>query len=219
MATIKVVDVLNNAKIILQDSGAVRYANASLLKFFNDGQREVVLHRPDANVAAATFACANGSKQALPAAALRLINVIRNTSGRAVSPVDRSMLDQNLPNWHEKIAGVAGIEHFVYEATDPKNFYVFPKAVNGTHSLEIVYSTIPTDIAISNFSSATTVIGLDDVYANCLTDYVLYRAYQIDSAEGNMSRSGMHFQAFLQSLGVKTKSDAAASPRALGVRG
>ena len=209
MATIKVVDVLNNAKIILQDSGAVRYANASLLKFFNDGQREVVLHRPDANVAAATFACANGSKQALPAAALRLINVIRNTSGRAVSPVDRSMLDQNLPNWHEKIAGVAGIEHFVYEATDPKNFYVFPKA----------YSTIPTDIAISNFSSATTVIGLDDVYANCLTDYVLYRAYQIDSAEGNMSRSGMHFQAFLQSLGVKTKSDAAASPRALGVRG
>ncbi|MBV30866.1 MAG: hypothetical protein CL504_09545 [Actinobacteria bacterium] len=216
MATIKVIDLLNSVKTILQDTGAVRYSNDNLLKFFNDGQREVVLHRPDANVASATFACATGSKQSLPAAALRLIDVVRNVNGQAVSQVEKQMLDQNLPDWHEQLAGSNGIEHFVYETTDPKNFYVFPKAVSGTHSIEIVYSTIPADIAIANFSTSTNVIGLDDVYANCLADYTLYRAYQIDSDEGNVSRSAMHFQAFAQSLGIKTRSDAASSPRPIG---
>ena len=216
MATIKVVDVIARASIILQDTAATRYANANLLKFFNDGQREVVLHRPDANITTETFACANGSKQELPAAALRLVEVIRNVNGNAVTQVDRAILDRNLPNWHETLAGAKGIEHFVYETVNPKNFYIYPKGISGTHSVEIVYSTTPANIAISNFSTDTTVIGLDDVYGNCLIDYVLYRAYQIDSDEGNLQRSGVHFQAFAQSLGIKTKADAAASPRPTG---
>jgi len=219
MATIKVIDVLATVRTILQDFAAVRYTNATLLGFFNDGQREVVLNRPDANVASASFTLVAGSKQSLPVAALRLIDVTRNTNGQAVSPIARSLLDQNLPNWHEKTAGNDGIEHFVYEDTDPKNFYVFPKVDVANHSVEIVYSTVPADIAITNFASATDVIGLDDLYANCLVDYVLYKAYQIDSAEGNMQRAAMHFQAFSQSLGIKTKSDAASSPRPLGARG
>ena len=49
MATTKVVDILDRASIILQDSTNVRFPNAELLKFFNDAQKEVVLHRPDAN--------------------------------------------------------------------------------------------------------------------------------------------------------------------------
>jgi len=213
MATIKVVDILGRASVILQDTAATRFTNANLLKFFNDGQREVVLHRPDANVTNATFSCASGSKQTLPAAALRLVDIHRNTGGRVVTQVERVMLDQNLPTWHDAVAGNNGIEHFIYDSTDPKSFYVYPKAVSGTHSLEIVYSSVPSDIAISNFSTDTTLMGLDDVYANCLLDYVLHRAYQIDSEEGNISRAQMHFSAFAQSIGIKTRSDAAASPR------
>ena len=56
-------------------------------------------------------------------------------------------------------------------------------------------------------------MGIDTGYANCLLDYVLYRAYQIDSDEGNLARAQMHFGAFAQSLGIKTRSDAASSPK------
>ncbi len=213
MATIKVVDILGRASVLLQDTAATRFTNANLLKFFNDGQREVVLHRPDANITNATYACATGSKQTLPSAALRLVNVQRNTSGRSVTQVERVILDENLPNWHEALAGSNGIEHFIYDSADPKTFYVYPKAISGTHSLEIVYSSVPSDISISNFATDTSVIGLDDIYANCLTDYILYRAYQIDSEEGNMARAQMHFQAFATSLGIKTRSDASLAPR------
>ncbi len=47
MATTQVVDILDRASIILQDNTNVRFPNDELLKFFNDAQKEVVLHRPD----------------------------------------------------------------------------------------------------------------------------------------------------------------------------
>lgn len=213
MATTKVVDILDRAGIILQDNTNVRFPNEELLKFFNDAQKEVVLHRPDAKMVNTTFDCVTGSKQTLPSAALRLIEVIRNVGGRAVTQVQRRILDETLPNWHESTAGTNKIEHFVYDPADPKNFYVYPKAISATHSLELVYSSAPSEIAISNFATDTTVISIDDVYSNCLLDYVLYRSYQKDSEfAGNAQRAMMHYQSFANALGIKTQADAATTP-------
>ena len=213
MATTKVVDILDRAGIILQDNTNVRFPNEELLKFFNDAQKEVVLHRPDAKMVNTTFDCSTGSKQTLPSAALWLIEVVRNVGGRAVTQVQRRILDETLPNWHETAAGTNKIEHFVYDPADPKNFYVYPKAASGTHSLEIVFSSSPSEIAISNFSSDTSVISVDDVYSNCLLDYVLYRSYQKDSEfAGNAQRAMMHYQSFATALGIKTQADSATTP-------
>lgn len=213
MATTKVVDILDRAGIILQDNTNVRFPNEELLKFFNDAQKEVVLHRPDAKMVNTTFDCSTGSKQTLPSAALRLIEVVRNVGGRAITQVQRRILDETLPNWHETAAGTNKIEHFVYDPADPKNFYVYPKAASGTHSLEIVFSSSPSEIAISNFSSDTSVISVDDVYSNCLLDYVLYRSYQKDSEfAGNAQRAMMHYQSFATALGIKTQADSATTP-------
>lgn len=220
MATTKVVDVLDRASIILQDATKVRFPSSELLKFFNDGQREIVLHRPDANMVNTTLALADGSKQTLPAIALRLVQVVRNVSGRAVTQVDRRILDETLPNWHQSVAGTNKIEHYIYDAADPKNFYVYPQGASGTHTLELIYSTSPADIAISNFASDTTVISLDDIYGNAILDYILYRSYQKDSEfAGNAERSMMHYSSFSNSLGMKTQADMATTPQPTGVRG
>lgn len=213
MATTKVVDILDRATIILQDNTNVRFPNAELLKFFNDAQKEVVLHRPDANMVNTTMDLADGSKQTLPAVALRLVEVVRNENGRAVTLVERRILDETLPHWHNTTAGTNKIEHYVYDPADPKNFYVYPQGVSGTHTLEIVYSSAPAELSISNFDTDTTTISLDDIYANCLLDYVLYRAYQKDSEyAGNAQRSMMHYQSFANALGVKTQADMATTP-------
>lgn len=213
MADTKVIDILDRAAIILQDNTNVRFPNSELLKFFNDAQKEVVLHRPDAKMVNTTYNCVDGSKQTLPSAALRLIEVVRNAGGRAITQVQRRILDETLPNWHETTAGTNKIEHFVYDPADPKNFYVYPKGASGAHSLEIVYSSAPTEISISDFDTDTTTISLDDVYANCILDYVLYRSYQKDSEfAGNAQRAMMHYQSFANALGVKTQADGATTP-------
>lgn len=218
MATTKVVDILDRAGIILQDSMNVRFPKQELLKFFNDAQKEVVMHRPDAKMANTTFDCADGTKQTLPTAAITLIEVIRNVSGRAITQVQRRILDETLPNWHQSTAGTNKIEHFVYDPAYPKIFYVYPQAVSGSHSLEIVYSAMPNDITITDaaFANGTDiqVIDIDDIYANSLLDYVLYRSYQKDSEfAGNAQRAMMHYQSFSAALGVKTEIDSAITPR------
>lgn len=214
MATTKVVDILGRASIILQDSTNVRFPNDELLKFFNDAQKEVVLHRPDANMQNVNnFTCVAGSKQTIPTTGLRLVDVVRNVGGRAITQVDRKILDETLPNWHETTAdSTRKIEHFIFDPADPKHFYVYPKATTA-FQLEIVFSAAPSDISISNFNTDTTTISVDDVYANSLLDYILYRAYQKDSEfAGNAQRSMMHYQGFTNSLGVKTQVDAAVTP-------
>jgi hypothetical protein len=214
MATTKVVDILGRASIILQDSTNVRFPNDELLKFFNDAQKEVVLHRPDANMQNVNdFTCVAGSKQTIPTTGLRLVDVVRNVGGRAITQVDRKILDETLPNWHETTAdGTRKIEHFIFDPADPKHFYVYPKATTA-FQLEIVFSAAPSDISISNFNTDTTTISVDDVYANSLLDYILYRAYQKDSEfAGNAQRSMMHYQGFTNALGVKTQVDAAVTP-------
>ncbi len=212
MATMKVVDLINRASIILQDTSNVRFLQDELLKFFNDAQREVVMHRPDANMLNVIMTCVAGSKQSIPAGALRLVDVVRNVNGRAIIQLSRKMLDEQLPDWHETAAGTNGIEHFVYEPADPKNFYLYPKATS-SHNLEIIYSQSPADISISDYASDTTVITVEDVYANAILDYMLYRAYQKDSEfTGNQQKSAMHYQGFSNSLGMKTQADMATTP-------
>lgn len=206
MATTKAVDLINRVSVTLQDPTFVRWTQAELLNYLNDAQRQVVLFRPDAKAVNAAFACTNAAKQTLPAEGLRLINVLRNTNGRAITKVDRSILDVQLPTWYETAAAADGVKHYVYDALDPKNFYVFPKPT-AAHQIDIVYAIAPVDITIANFTTDTQVIGIDDIYANAMMDYMMYRAYQKDSEFANLNRASVYFQSFTTSLGVKSQAD------------
>jgi|688.fasta_scaffold12444_6 hypothetical protein len=219
MATVKVVEIIDRAQIILQDTTGTRWAKQELLKFFNDAQREVVLVRPDAKTVNTTFNCAAGSKQTLPSAALRLLDVVRNVSGKAIRQIDRRIMDDQLPDWHNTpIVGTNLIEHYIYNPLDPKTFYLYPKPTNAA-AIEIVYSSSPTTVTSTGGPNdladiATTVIDIDDIYANAILDYLLYRAYSKDSEyAGNVARAQAHLQAFQNSLGIKTQSDSASTPR------
>jgi len=206
MPTTKAVDLISRVSITLQDPTFVRWTQGELLNYLNDAQRQVVLFRPDAKAVNAPFTCTNTAKQTLPAEGLRLINVLRNTGGRAVTKVDRSILDVQLPTWYETAANADGVKHYVYDALDPKNFYVFPKPAN-LHQIDIVYAISPVDIVISNYTTDVQVIGIDDIYANALMDYMMYRAYQKDSEFANINRAGVYYQAFTTSLGIKSQAD------------
>lgn len=206
MATTKAVELINRVAVTLQDPTFVRWTQQELLDYLNDAQRQVVLFRPDAKTVNTTFTCAATAKQVLPADGLRLINVLRNQGGRAITKVDRKILDVQLPAWAEAVIGADGVKHFVYDAIDPKVFYLYPKP-SASNVIELVYSTSPSNIVISNFSTDTQVIAIDDIYANAIMDYMMYRAYQKDSEFANLNRAGVYFQAFTTALGIKSQAD------------
>lgn len=218
MATTQVNALVARASTLIQDATNVRWPIPELVGWLNDGQREVALNKPEASVKNVSVALIAGStKQTLPADAVLLIDVVRNTGsggsspGTAVRLTDREVLDAQRPTWHSDANTVGYIQHYTYDTRDPKNFYVYPKAPGGGWQIEVVYSSSPQDAVTGG------VISIDDTYANALLDYILYRAYSKDAEyAGNANLAVAHYTAFANSLGIKTQNDMSRNPNAVG---
>lgn len=219
--TITGANILLRVKDTLQDTTSVRWTEAELLRYINDAQREIVNLRPDASATTTNIALVVGTAQTIPTAGLRLIKVVRNMSAagesatgkRAIRIVDREILDSQEPNWHDPtVSGDAAhtttVKHYVFDEDDPRRFYVYPGASSTSTFVEIVYSISPTDLA-----NTSATIYVDDIYANAIIDFVLYRAYMKDAEfAGNAQRAQNHFQLFMSSVGAGFQAHTMVSP-------
>lgn len=212
--------IIQRVVITLQDTTSIRWPANELVRYLNDGQREVAMLRPDATVTNATKALSAGAKQSLPADGAKLLDITRNTSGskRAVRMTTRTILDSQLPNWQNATA-VTEILHYTYDPRDPKVFYVYPPAAAADASVEIVYSAYPAGITEpadgALYTAITGNIALPDIYANPLADYVLYRAYTKDTEfAGNAARAQAHYGAFTGALNAELSGTAGVTPKA-----
>jgi hypothetical protein len=210
--TVAVNDIVDKAEIILQDTTNTRWPASELIGWLNDAQLEIVLQKPEASITNESVAMTAGTKQSLPASGIQLIDVIRNmgaggaTPGNAIRIIDRKILDAQVPDWHLTAGAAAVIEHYMFDERDPENFYVYPPS-DATTQIEIVYSSAPTTV------TAGQNISLADVYANCILDYILYRAYSKDADyAANSQRAVGHFKAFMTSLGKRDQVEVAFDP-------
>lgn len=215
MATITGKSLIDQVLATLQDVSGVRWSRTELLGYLNDGQREVVLLRPEACVTNAAFELAAGvAQQTLPSAALALVDLTHNlggdglTPGRAIRIVSREVLDAQSPDWRATRNTGETIEHYMYDPRDPKTFYVYPKAPDTTCYVALVYASVP--LATDD---AAKVIGVADIYANALTDYVLYRAYSKDAEYAqNAQLAVAYYSAFANALGVRLANSQSRNP-------
>lgn len=226
--TIYAQSVVRRVVDTIQDMTSIRWPLPELVRYFNDGQREIAMYRPDAMVTNTEHALVTGSKQTIPANGSKLIEIVRNATGnkRAVRLTNREILDAQAPGWHGMTAATE-ILHYMFDPRDPRTFYVYPPA-NSSASLQIVYSAYPTDIAIptegaalptdtsTDNSAPTVVIGVisvRDTDVNALQDYMLYRAFTKDSEyAGNSARAQNHYAAFANALGIEIKATIQVAP-------
>lgn len=211
--------IIRRAVETLQDPTSIRWPVEELVRYLNDGQREIKLHRPDTVRQTGDIALEAGSRQTLPANADKLIEIWHNkASKRAVQMVDRRILDDQTPGWHS-LTGVTEILHYTYDPRVPTEFFVYPPAGTGV-VLVGAYSVNPTDIAEpangSLYTAVTGNIAVIDALANCLQDYILYRAYTKDSEyAGNGTRAQAHYNSFANALGLELKGTLGSMPSTL----
>jgi hypothetical protein len=223
--------LVRRATDLILDNTSIRWPAHELVRWLNDGQREVVIVRPDATNTTATATMAAGTRQnldlmALTPAPCKLIEITRNmaaTSAKtAVRAVSRTMLDAQKPGWHA-LAGTVDIRHYMFDPRDPKTFYVYPPALN-TAQLEVMYSAMPTDISEpadgALYSAVVGNISLPDIYASALLDYMLYRAYSKDADfAGNGQRAQSHYAAFTAALAAEIQATLAVQPQVSATSG
>ena len=211
--------VIAKVRQTLQDTSGIRWSDTNeLIVWLNDAQKEIALLKPDATAVCTTVTLTTGTKQTVPGDANRLLRVVRNMSaasggngGRAVRLVARDVLDTQTPTWHDPAAtGEAThtnvVKNYVYDEQNPKNYYVFP-GVSGNAYIEIVYSQNPATIA------AGANIGVDDMFANAVMNYILYMAYMKESEmAGNAQRASSHYNLFVTAMTGKAQIDTITTP-------
>ena len=217
--TVSVQSVIDRVQTVLQDTTGVRWPVVSeLVLWINDAQREIALMKPDASAKNETITLATGTKQDIPSGGNRLLKVVRNMSAasngtgkRSVRLVDAEVLNGQTPDWHDpNVTGDAAhtniVKHYVYEESNPRNFYVYP-GVAGNAYLEIIYSANPDTVAQSGN------LDIPDIFANAVMNYVLYMAYMKDAEyAGNAQRAGTHYQIFQAQVTGKGQIDAITNP-------
>ena len=196
-------EILTKAGKQLQDTGAVRWTQATLFDYLKDGQREIAALKPDACSVTGIVPLSEGSKQALPAGSTGLVRPVRNlgangaTPGAAIEMFELATLQSLFPDWSTWTAG--GEVLFVgYDKEDPTAFYVVPPQPVAPASIEMIYGTVP-----GHPASVDAAITVRDVYANALLDYVLYRAYSEETEAGSIQKATGHYQAFAMPLGAR----------------
>jgi hypothetical protein len=209
--------VIQSVATTLQDLTAARWATAELVRYLNDGQRDMVVVRPDATSFTSTATLIAGARQTIPSNGAKLLDVTRNTSGtqRAIRLVNRVILDAQNPNWYSK-TGVSEIHHYTFDAREPRVFYVYPPAAVGT-LVELVYSAYPTDVSVPSagtlYTAVTGNISVQDIFANALVNYVLYRAYSKDTDTANTAAAAAYYQLYQSMLNTELSGTTGVAPK------
>ena len=216
MPTVTASVIINRAATALQDATSVRWPRAELLGYINDGQREVVLKKPNAYVIHSQAPLIAGTRQRLPKTdgavaidPIQLIEIPRNSTGRAIRIIERDMLDALNADWHNAPETLL-VQHYCYSALDPKVFWVYPPN-NALGCVDVVCSATPPAIATEG-----GLTSLDDIYQGALLDYAIFRAWSKDAEyASDPARAAAHYAAFANALGVKAGFEIAASPTAV----
>lgn len=207
MGTRTVQSILDRAWLLAHDTGVnKRWGNAEGILWCADAQMAVVSIVPRAYAQTAVVAAQAGTRQTLAALGLtrglQPIDIPHNVSANGVTPsspitkVARAHLDDYVRNWHSALGTEA--EHWMTDDEDPKVFYIYP-AISGGGKFRLIYSAMPTDLA-----ALTDTIALDDIYAEAMANYVLFRFFSKDLTSIKSAQlAQMYYGLFERLLGVR----------------
>lgn len=210
---VTVASVIADARQILQDASSVRWTDAELIGYINDGQLATAVLKPTAFVKVSAVRLAAGTRQALPADGIQLLDIPRNmgaagnTPGRVVTITGREELDAANPRWHATAPAV-DVRHYMYDLEDPKHYMVYPpQPASSQGYVELVYGAVPP----AAVSGGNLTIG--DEYKAAIVDYVLSRAFSKDSEyTAGSNKHTLHRQAFIAAVTGKWQAEAATNP-------
>lgn len=206
-----VADVLTRTDDLLLDAGRTRWTLAERIRWMNEAMGAILTRKPNAFAKVRTIALAAGTRQEIEGDTL--LDVVRNmgtngtTPGKAIRRTDRQLLDDSDPDWHTS-KPKAVVKHYTFDDRAPKVFYTYPPAVAGAQ-VETLQAVLPTPIA-ETASTGSLDVGAE--YLEAVVNYVCYRCHTKDSEYAVSAMAVAFYQAFESSLGIKTQTEAAASP-------
>lgn len=208
--------VLENVVGMLEDDGLTTWTAQDLVRYVNDGQKDMVTRRPDLFTHSTDHALVAGWRQRIPADGIKLIDVHANAvdAHRACTQAKRSMLDAQLPRWRA-LAPVREVDHFMFDERDPAAFDVFPPAAVGA-GLSIDYVRRPAAMAVpsagAKLDDITGDVSVPDEMSVALQHYVAFRCFAEGGEDGNAQAAKNHISIYADTLGVEIQATLNVAP-------
>ena len=204
-------DILARVRIAMNDTTSTqRTPDTDLLSWLNDGVAYIASLSPDSMTLSGTQTLVAGTRQSIGSfspAGQRLLDVYRSGT-QAVRNIDRNDLDSINPTWHGDTQSPT-VKNFIYDDRDARTFWVYPPAIAGA-IIDCLYVPVITPVTLSTVAQA---LGLADDYIDCLTNYVLARAYMKDSEDDSYAQLAAAYRKQCDDfLGQKKRTDLAFSP-------
>ena len=206
--TISVDTLLDSVSGTLLDVARRTWARNLLLSHLNEALRATVFLKPDMYPVQGFVSLVAGIAQALPADGVALINATDNAvSGRAISQTDLALLQEENRFWPAATREV-DVENYAADPRTPRLFYVFPPN-DGTGSIRATYGAVPA--ALTGSSGET--LPVPDSYQNALTNFMLAKAYAMNSKKQDLAKSAAYVNDWRVSLGLKSQGQVAIAPK------
>lgn len=183
-------DIMDRVSTLYNDTDYVRVTKEMYLKFLDDALMQLVLARPDSHLKTVVLQLDPGTKQAIPAEAITLVDLYRNKGQDAISngppvwQVNRKDLDYFV-NWHsDALPEPTAITEYAYEMKNPKTYWVSPPpGATVQIFVELAYSYAFPPYATLDWETAITQsINCDDTFSGAISSYLLYLLYSTDTA-------------------------------------
>jgi len=190
-------DLITKVAKQLVDTNHVRWTREELLDFLNMGLSTFIIKRPDVSRTTATQT-ATESLIDIPTDGYSIITV-NHVNKRGVQYVDINKLGQLNPDWRlDDGVPVA----WTRNEFDNDSVYIYPAPVTEV-DVELVYSK---DVQVESEDES---FPLKEIYISILYDYIIYRAFNKDSASAEEAQKAQyHLMLFKDAIGDKAAADA-----------
>lgn len=186
-----------------------RWGRADVLEYLNQGMAEIGAYRPEALVSKVTAALAAGRVQNFLeySAVLSIEGATEADATLSIAFATYGKCEA-LPEYDEAGNPKYTIRSYAIDKRNPKIIYVEPEVPSGLTpevTMTVVTKFVPYTLADWN-----KVIALESKFYNNLIDFMLGRAYELDSESAQSRSNGqMHMRQFYTAMGVKYKMESA----------
>jgi hypothetical protein len=207
--------ILDSVATTLIDVAHRTWPAPELLSYLNEAMNATAAARPaDFYVLELSTGLVAGVIQNLPDGGILLIDVPRNTGGRIITQVDKSLLDEADRFW-PAATPQAQVESFTFDPRNPRRFVCFPPN-NGMGMVDLVFGSVPPAL---NYENGTEEMPCPDSYQTPLTNFVLAKCYAKNSKRQDLAKMGSLMQMWGQALGLESQAIAAATTKVAAAPG
>ncbi len=207
--------IVNEARGILIDAAKATWSDATLIGHLNEFARNTAGVKRDLYTVRTTIGLQAGVEQEIPEVAIdgdvlevvSVLDITRNlTSKKTITQCDKALLDEVNRFWPADDEEL-DVENFSINVKEPFRFYVTPPN-NGYGNVRAVLGCVPPLV-----SALTDEWPLAEIYHAGAVDYVLARAYAMNTKKQDVAKSQFYMTSYGTRIGLKAQAQIAATPK------